>query len=110
MRSMKHSRFSNWTRFLPGPLATQGIIAAIVMTAAMTPATGGAALYLPLMGNDKTTAISWSQAHHAELVGPGPYEGAFILRIPSGSLAVEALKQGALLISVPEFLCGSPKQ
>lgn len=78
------------------------------MLVALSPAEGGAAIYLPLDGSGAAHTVAWSRQRGAEVVAPGPYEGAFILRIPQDHLAMEALKQGALLISVPEFLCGSP--
>ncbi|CDO37656.1 MULTISPECIES: hypothetical protein [Novosphingobium] len=105
---MAQSLRSLLSRCLPGPLALQGIVAGLVLIVALSPSEGGAAIYLPFDGSGAARTVAWSRERGAEVVARGPYEGAFILRIPQGHHAMEALRQGALLISVPEFLCGSP--
>lgn len=74
----------------------------------LSPAQGGAALYLPLGGGGTGNSVKWSRDHGADLLGSGPYEGALFLRVPDGSLGMAALRQGAFLIAVPESLCGAP--
>ncbi len=104
---MKASISQTLQRHLPGPLTLQALIALCVLLFALSPATGGTALYLPFGPDTSARTVAWSRAHGANLVAPGPYSGAFFLQIPSGNLTGAALSNGALLISVPEFLCGS---
>jgi len=105
---MNHAPKPSRQRFVPSPLLLQGLIAAAVMAVALSPAQGGAALYLPLPGGAAGATVGWSRAHGAELLGSGPYQGALFLRVPDGSLGFAALRRGALLIAVPESLCGAP--
>lgn len=94
-------------RMLPNPLVLQGMLAAVVFLFALTPSTGGTALYLPLAPARPAQTLAWSQAHGARPLAAGPYAGAFFLHVPSSQLTASALRDGALLVSVPEFLCGS---
>ncbi|MCJ2181623.1 hypothetical protein MTR62_02700 [Novosphingobium sp. 1949] len=93
---------------LPGPLAIQAMIALCVLLAALSPVAGGAALYLPLGATRPAQTIAWSRAHGASLIGPGPTAGSFYVRVPSGPLFAAALRDGAVLLAVPEALCGAP--
>ncbi|WP_156135452.1 hypothetical protein [Novosphingobium malaysiense] len=95
-------------RVSPSPLALQGIIAVIALAFALSPARGGTALFLPF-GGGTANAIAWSRENDARLLAPGPYRGAFIIRVNGGSDTLAAFSSGALLISVPEFLCGRPE-
>ncbi len=95
-------------RLLPSPLTLQAILALIILLIALTPATSGTALYLPLGPASAARTIAWSQAHGARLLGAGPYQGAFFLHVPGKNLSGAALGNGAVLLSVPEFLCGAP--
>ena len=103
---MKFARPLAMTRFVPGPLALQGMIAAGVIAISLSPAGGGPAVFLPFDGGGMAQAVSWSRAHQAEIVAEGPYQGSLVLRVPPGPAAMDALRSGALLIAVPEFLCG----
>ncbi|GGN44661.1 MAG: hypothetical protein CMH85_08260 [Novosphingobium sp.] len=96
-------------RLLPSPLALQGVVAVIALAFALSPAHGGTALYLPLDGSDTANAVAWSRQNGARLLAPGPYDGAFIIRVNASKDALSAYSSGALLISVPEFLCGGPE-
>lgn len=103
---MNHAPKPAWHQFVPAPLMLQGIIAAAVLAIALSPAKGGAALYLPLIGGETGGTVRWSRAHGADLLASGPYDGAMFLRVPDGSLGLAAIRRGALLIAVPESLCG----
>ncbi|MCJ2177379.1 hypothetical protein [Novosphingobium album (ex Hu et al. 2023)] len=94
-------------RALPGPLALQGFVVLAALVFALSPVHGGTAIYLPVAGGGMTNTIEWSREHGASLIAPGPYEGAFIVRTGAQVNITAALSNGALLISVPEFLCGS---
>lgn len=96
-------------RLLPSPLAVQGVVALAALVFALSPAQGGTALYLPLAGGDMASAVAWSRDNGARLLAPGPYDGAFIIRVNAGEDSLAAYSSGALLISVPEFLCGGPE-
>ncbi|TYC86874.1 hypothetical protein [Novosphingobium sp. BW1] len=97
-------------KILPGPMAVQAILALGVLLIALSPASHGTALYLPLTATSPARTVAWSRAHGAALVAPGPYRGSFFIRVPTGNLTGEALQSGALLFVVPEFLCGRPAQ
>ncbi|WP_395332635.1 hypothetical protein WBP06_05465 [Novosphingobium sp. BL-8H] len=87
-------------------LALQGLIALAVMAFALTPARGGAALYLPIGGNP-AGAVDWARHEHAGYLAAGPYTGAAFVRVPSPAATLSALREGALLLAVPESLCGT---
>lgn len=77
------------------------------MLAVLTPARGGAALYVPLAGGKVSAGADWARTHHAPLLGAGPWRGAWLVRVPdTGGAALSALGRGALLVAVPESLCG----
>lgn len=107
-RIMTPSRSFASRRLLSGPLAIQGVLAATAMIFVTSPAHGGAAVFLPLDGSGSAKAIAWSQANGAKLIAPGPYDGSFIVRAPQTGGPLAAMRARALLISVPEFLCGTP--
>lgn len=87
-------------------LALQGLIALAVMVFALTPARGGAALYLPVGGNPAGT-VDWARREHVSYLAAGPYAGAAFVRVPSPATTLSALRHGALLFAVPESLCGT---
>ena len=97
-------------KVLPSPMAVQALLALGVLLIALSPASRGTALYLPLTATSPARTVAWSRTHGAALVAPGPYRGSFFVRVPADNLTGEALQNGALLFAVPEFLCGSPAQ
>lgn len=84
----------------------QAGLAVIVAALSLSPASG-TAVYLPLDGSGSVGAIAWSRGHGARLLAPGPYEGSYIMRVSPGTTTAAALADGALLIAVPELLCGA---
>lgn len=94
--------------WLKGPLALQGFVATGVLLMALSPVDGGTALYLPIGARSAAGTIAWARAQGAALLAPGPYRGAFFLRLPGHNVSGAALRSGALLFAVPEFLCGTP--
>ncbi|MEJ2410730.1 MAG: hypothetical protein P8Y58_09610 [Novosphingobium sp.] len=48
----------------------------------------------------------WLSAHEAGLVSAGPARGTFIVFMPKGAFNLSPIRDGALLIAVPEALCG----
>lgn len=91
----------------PTAIALQGALAACAMLAVLTPARGGAALYVPLAGGKVSAGAEWAQAHNAPLLGAGPWRGAWLVRVPdTASATLSAIGHGALLVAVPDALCG----
>ena len=101
------SRTSRFKHILTSPLALQGLVALVALMFALSPMRGGTAIYLPMYDAGIANTIAWSRDHGASLISPGPYDGAFIMRTGAQTSTTAALSHGALLISVPEFLCGS---
>ncbi|MBH0113665.1 hypothetical protein I5E68_11965 [Novosphingobium sp. YJ-S2-02] len=96
-------------RIMPGPLVLQATIAVGVLTLALSPARGGAALYLPLSAATTASTVAWSRARNAEILAAGPYQGALYIRVHDAGTTIGALRKGALLVSVPESLCSGPR-
>ncbi|OYU35304.1 hypothetical protein [Novosphingobium sp. PASSN1] len=100
------------TASLPLPrlaLAAQGaVLAAVVALAELAPRPGLAALYLPLLPAHRHAALDWALANGAALNGKGPL-GGLILTAPPPGLGTRALREGALAIAIPTFLCQPSK-
>ncbi len=90
-------------------LAVQcGVLAAVVAVAELAPRPGLAALYVPFVPASRHAALDWALAHGAALNGTGPL-GGLILTAPPPGLGARALREGALAIAIPSFLCQPPK-
>jgi hypothetical protein len=90
-------------------LAAQGaLVALVVALAELAPRPGLAALYVPVLPAPHRPALDWALAHGATLNGKGPL-GGMILTSPPPGLGMRALREGALAVAVPAFLCQSPK-
>lgn len=81
------------------------LLVAVIALAELAPRPGLAALYLPLAVADRhPTALAWALRNGASLNGPGPY-GGLILTSPPADFGARALREGALAIAIPSFLC-----
>ncbi len=88
-----------------GVLGLQGLVAIATVCFALTPASGGIALYVS-PGNGSAAPFQWAHDVRAGVIARGPWPGSVFVRVPSARATLAALRQGALLISVPEALCG----
>lgn len=84
------------------------MLAAVVAMAELAPRPGLAALYLPILPKPHRAALDWALAHGAALNGRGPYGGLILTNPPTG-FGARALREGALAIAIPRFLCQSPE-
>ncbi|KUR70719.1 hypothetical protein AQZ52_12780 [Novosphingobium fuchskuhlense] len=90
-------------------LAVQGaVLALVVAVAELAPRPGLAALYLPLTSARRHAALDWALQNGAAIGGYGPF-GGLILNAPPPGLATRALREGALAIAIPPYLCQPPK-
>jgi len=90
-------------------LAAQcAVLALVVAVAELAPRPGLAALYVPILPVQRHAALDWALAHSAALGGKGPL-GGMILTAPPPGLGMQALREGALALAIPAFLCQSPK-
>jgi hypothetical protein len=71
------------------------------------PRAGQAALLLPLSSSRSGAALAWLRANDAALVGSARFGGGVVLRLGHDETAFAALKQGWLLIAVPDAACTS---
>lgn len=92
-------------------LTIQAAVAALVLALSLTPARGGTALMLPLpFQTTPALSVTWARAHGAAVLGPGPYAGSLLLRLPPSASAIDALSQGAVMLSLPSALCGTDRR
>ncbi|MBX9885716.1 MAG: hypothetical protein K2X68_12175 [Novosphingobium sp.] len=84
------------------------VLAVVVALAELAPRPGLAALYLPLVPARHHAALDWALARGAALNGTGPL-GGLVLTAPPPGLGLRALREGALAIAIPSFLCQPPK-
>jgi hypothetical protein len=84
------------------------VLALVVAMAELAPRPGLPTLYLPLMQANRHAALDWALAHGAALNGTGPL-GGLVLTAPPPGFGLRALREGALAIAVPSFLCQSPE-
>ena len=77
-----------------------------ILVMCQSPAPGAPALFLPLVGTSPAEGIAWARGHGSDLLGPGPIPGSLMIRSPGPSLSLSAAAEGALLLSIPDPLCG----
>lgn len=93
-------------RFLPAVQCA--VLAGVVALAELAPRPGLAALYLPILRKEHHAALDWALENGAALNGSGPFGGLVLMSPPPG-LGTRALREGALAIAIPSFLCQPPK-
>lgn len=90
------------------PLAAtlQSALLLLTLLAAIAwPRAGQAALLLPLKQSWSGQALAWLQANDAAVLGQARVGSGMVLRLARDDTAFAALKQGWLLIAVPEAAC-----
>ncbi len=86
-------------------------MATLVLALSLTPARGGTALMLPLSFRaTPALSLAWARAHGAAVIGSGPYAGSLLLRLPPSTSTADALSHGAVMLSLPEALCGADRR
>ena len=88
-------------------LRVQGVLVLAALAFSLAPASGSAAIYLPLTEAARAHAAVWARSHGGTLLGVGPLPGSLLIRGQSSADILSAAAQGALLLSVPDPLCGS---
>lgn len=90
-------------------LAAQCIVlAAVIAAAELAPRPGAAALYVPFLSGSRHAALDWALENGAALNGTGRFGGLILMSPPPG-LGARALREGALTVAIPSFLCQPPK-
>lgn len=92
------------------PLACQAALATLALLATLLPLTSHAALYVPLGEAGGAGAFRWLRAADASLIRQGPLPGSLLVRLGARAAPLRLLDDGALLLAVPEFLCGAPSR
>lgn len=83
------------------------LLAIVFLVSAFYPRSGQAALLIPLGPSGAHDAFGWALQHDAPVLNAGPWQGTYVLRASSDSLALEALVAHTLLIAVPSSFCGA---
>ena len=90
-------------------LAVQcALLAGVVAVAELAPRPGQAALYVPFLPGSQHAALDWALENGAALNGTGPLGGLILMSPPRG-LGARALREGALAVAIPSFLCQPSK-
>ncbi|WP_298194796.1 hypothetical protein [Novosphingobium sp.] len=90
-------------------LAVQcAVLAGVVAVAELAPRPGLAALYVPFVPGSPRAALDWALENGAKLNGAGPFGGLILISPPPG-LGMRAMREGALAVAIPSFLCQPPK-
>jgi len=88
------------------PLVLQGIVApAALLGALFYPGVGHPAVLIAFDGSSPASAIAWGRRNGAPLVGLSGTGKAAVLRLPSASSPLAALRAGFLPIAADGGLC-----
>ncbi len=88
------------------PLVLQGIVVLTALLGAIFyPSVGHPAVLIALDGSPSATAIAWSRRNGAPLVGLSKVGEAAVLRLPTASSPLAALRAGFLPIAADGGLC-----
>lgn len=88
-------------------LAAQALVALAVLALSLAPARGGTAVLLPVpYASNDARSIDWARTRGATVLGPGPYIGSIVVRLPQDAPPGGALLRGMLLLAIPEAWCG----
>lgn len=88
-------------------LRVQGVLVLAALLVSLAPTPGAAAIYVPLTEAAHAHGAAWVRSRGGTLLGAGPLPGSLLIR---GQISVDILSaaaQGALLLSVPDPLCGT---
>ncbi|MEJ5976367.1 hypothetical protein WG901_06960 [Novosphingobium sp. PS1R-30] len=88
-------------------LGAQAAVVPAILVFCQSPAPGEAALYLPLHAASQAQSVAWTRNHGGRLLGRGPLPGSLLIQAEASGLALAAAADGALLLSVPNPLCGA---
>ncbi|RZK02893.1 MAG: hypothetical protein EOO76_04930 [Novosphingobium sp.] len=94
-------------RALRWALAVQAAIVLAVLVVCQSPAAGEPGLYVPLHAASQAQSVAWTRNHGGRLLGRGPLPGSLLIQAEASGLALAAAADGALLLSVPNPLCGA---